>query len=380
MRNLDLINISFIAVILFIFINQTNCSTYNSNVLLYIEPNNKEVEKEINKLLNSTPNLIIGSDSIEAVTVTQKSIDSFTLEVILTNDVKSDIKNITSTNIGNKLVFISNNNILLSPLILNPIDDGVIFIELSQVNKKNVLEIARQFKKSFKFVDNRIANKQIDSKIKIARSLCESQKYNQAFKIYNNLLSESKNNSKVHVYDEIALCYFLKGEESEGIKTFIKLINVPIDVDLDNYFVIYGAHFQIYLYEKEHMRLNIANTYLDRGIEILNHIIKQYPVTQSAQWANLGIATSELMRGNVYEAQLRIKEAKSGDFGAEAYLLLGLTYEYDKKFKKAIKEYELLIDDYPNSAESQYAKHFITNINNNISNLDKYLPGFGINE
>ena len=67
--------------------------------------------------------------------------------------------------------------------------------------------------------------------------------------------------------------------------------------------VIEQAYFYLSEFEKRQHNLNISNDYYNKSIATLEYIIKNFPVTKSAEWASLTIGTYELLRGNIKEAQ-----------------------------------------------------------------------------
>lgn len=367
-----------ISSVFWILLSQVSCNTPNSHISLYIFESNGEGEPDINLLIKAKPDLILEKDDIRKVKLIQNSTDHFTIEVTLSEDVSNEIKEITSSNIGKRAVFISGSQMLFAPLILQSIEEGKIVVEVSPMKRAEAKNIASHFMKSFEFLDNQILDKGLDSKLKMARELCEKQEYDKAFEIYEQLLKEKNKqpNTRTTLYNDIALCYRLKGDRYGAAETYKKLIDESVRIDLDNYVVISQAYVYLSQFEKRRNNIEGSKNYFDKGVEVLEYITKNFPMTQSAEWANLTICTYELYRGNIKEAQKRVLLAKRGNLGAQGYLLLGLTYEYENKLKEAREEYESLIKKFPGSLESQQASELITNLDNGKGNLKGLLDAF----
>jgi len=362
---------SIITGIFLMLLSQVNCNISDSNISLYFFESNQKLEPDIKMFINTEPDLVLGKDDIRNVRLTQNSEDHFTIEVTLSENIGDEINEITSSNIGKRAVFISGTQILFAPLILESTKEDRIVVEMSPIKREEAKNIAGQFMRSFEFVDNRILDKELDFEVKKLHELCTREGYDKAAEKFEKFLKENNQqpNTRITLYNEIAVCYRLKGDRYSVAEAYKKLINERVSIDLDNYMAISQAYFYLSQFEKRRGNIERARSYFDEGVGVLEYIIKNYPTTQSAEWANLTICTYELLRGNIKEAQKRGIIAKRGNLGAQGYLLLGLTYEYDNKLKEARREYESLIKEFPNTLESQQARELITNLDNGKSNL-----------
>ena len=268
----------------------------------------------------------------------------------------------------------SNAKILFAPIILEGIEQGKIVAELPAMKRIDAENVARHFRKDFEFTASQIyANQELSLDLQKAYAFRDKGEYKKAIEAFERLLKQNQSyNEKIALYNEIALCYRLKGDKHGAAEIYKKVVRDPVNIDLDNYMVIEQAYFYLSEFEKRQHNLNISNDYYNKSIATLEYIIKNFPVTKSAEWASLTIGTYELLRGNIKEAQKRAVIGKRGDYKGQAYLLLGLCYEYQKKFEEAKKEYKSLIKNFPDVEESKVAHEFIENLDNNKTNIEEF--------
>lgn len=367
-----------ISLILFLQSNCTNIKPDSKNIKLYIyENNNMQTKLKAELFIKQKPALILDEEAVHKVQLIQRKIDSFAIEIELSEQMSNELERITSVNVGKRLVFMSNAQLLFAPLILEAIKQGRIVVELSSIKKAEAENIAGYFSSSFEFIDNQpYSNYKLGPDLKKAYELRNKGEYDRAIKAFEQILKQNqKQNTKIGLYNEIALSYRLKSDESNAAETYRKLLSEPVNIDLNNYMIIAQAYFYLSQFEKKQQNTNISKNYFDKGIATLEYIIKKFPTTNSAEWASLTIGTYELLSGNIKEAQKRAIMAKRGDFNfkGQGYLLLGLCYEYQKEFGKAKKEYRHLIKNLPDSAESKIAQEFIKNLDNNKTNIEDFL-------
>jgi len=325
--------------------------------------------------IKQKPALVLDKKAIHKVKLIQGREDNFAIEIELFKHLSNKLERITSENIGKRLVFISNDQILFAPLILETIKQKRIVIDLPPMRKTNAESIALHFSDSFEFFDDRAhKDEELDPDLKKAYELIDKGKYDKAIEALEQLLKLTKKSyTKIFIYNQLALCYRLKGDEPRSAETYRKLISEPVSIDVDNYMLIAQAYFYLSQLERRQQGINISQNYFDKGIATLKYIIKNFPTSRSAEWANLTIGIYELSRGNVKEAQKRAIMAKQGDIKGQGYLLLGLSYEYQKKFEEAKEEYKHLIENLPEAEESKIALEFIKKINNNKTNIEEFL-------
>jgi tetratricopeptide (TPR) repeat protein len=376
MKKVRLISYFYIICFLLILFSQGNCNnTTSNNIKLYIYENNN-IQKLNSKLfITQKPVLVLDEKAIHKVQLIQRKKDSFAIEIELSKKIHNELEKITSVNIGKRLVFMSNTQLLFAPLILEAIQQGKIVIELPSMRKTDAEKIARYFSSSFEFISNELyISYKLNPDFKKAYEFRNRGEHDRAIEVFKQILKQKdKKSTKISLYNEIALSYRLKGDKYGAAKTYKQLINEPVNINLNNYMMIAQAYFYLSQFEKEQGNIDISKNYFNKGIAILEYIVKNFPTTKSAEWASLTIGTYELLRGNIIEAQNRAIIAKQGDFKAQGYLLFGLCYEYQKEFEKARKEYKRLIKDLPNSDESKIAQEFIRNLDNNKTNIEEFL-------
>ena len=382
-KSLTSIYVLFSVFVLIFFSQDTwsNAIPARTNISVYVfEGNNKRAESDATLFIKQKPALIMNEESIHEVNLIRRGRGEFGIEIELSPHVSGEIERITSTSIGKNLVFISDNRILFMPLILGPVQQGRLIIELPSMKKAEAENIARYFSSSFDFFDNHTCRKErLDPDLKEAYDLRDKCEYDKAIQLFEGVLKQKQDqNTKIVFLNEIAICQRLKGDRLSAAETYKKLIRERVDIDLNNYKVVVQAYFYLWRFEKEQQNIHLSENYFGKGIATLEYLIKCFPTVRSAESASLAIGTYELMRGNIKEAQKRAIIAKGGDFKGQGYLLLGLCYEYQKKLQKAKKEYESLINDCPNIAETRIAQDLIKRLDNGKTNIDKILQSFSL--
>ncbi|MHA2343604.1 MAG: tetratricopeptide repeat protein [Candidatus Hodarchaeales archaeon] len=359
-----------------VLINCSNSADPNIKLYLY-DTNDGKVEIISEILINQQPLLIIDKSSIEKVQLVKTKNNRFDILIEFDKHISNKLHKITYNNPGKRLVFISNGKILFAPVIAENFkkDKGdkikILFADMSE-RKTNAF--IKQFKSSIRVIDKYNNYDGIEPELKKAYEFKDNGNYDEAIKIFKHLLKQStKANTRVFLYNEIALCYRLNNDIASAEETYNALIQQQINIDLDNYEIISQAYFYLAKIAKRRQNLALNKDYLNKGILVLGQIINNYPNTRTSEWANVTIGIYELFRGNVTEAQKRAVLAKEGSFENQGYLLSGLYYEYQKEFKKAIDEYKRLIKNFPNSAESKVARQFIENLDNNKTNIEEFL-------
>lgn len=374
------ITICIVSLILLVQASCTITMPTLKNITLYIyETDDKQMKLDIESFIKQKPDLILDRDAIRKVGLIQRSEDEFVLEIHLSELVSKEMKRITSANIGKRLVFVSDHQILFAPLIFEAIQQEKVVVELPSTKKASAEKLAEYFSTSFEFLDNRPHNNnKLDSELRKAYEHRDKGKYDEAIKAFEQLLmQEMEYNAKTALYNEIALSYRLKSDESSAAEAYRRLLSKPVNIDLNNYKVIAQAYFYLFQLEKGQHNIKVAEDYFDKGIATLDYIIKNFPVTKAAEWASIGIGTYELLRGNIKEAEKRAVMAKHGDFKGQGHLLLGLCYEYQKRFKEAKEEYKRLIKNFPDAEESKIAHDFIRNLDRNETNIEGFLNALG---
>lgn len=374
---------SIICIVSLILLVQVGCTITTptfKNVTLYInETDDKQTKLDIELFIKQKPDLILDSDAVRKVRLIQRSEDEFALEIQLSELAIKEMKRITSVNIGKRLVFVSDSRMLFAPLIFEAIQQEKVVIDLPSIKKADAEKLAEYFSSSVEFLDNRpYRNDELDPDLKKAYDLRYKGEYDRAIKAFKQLLNQGMEyNKKVALYNEIALSFRLKSDESSAAETYKKLLSEPVNIDLYNYEIIAQAYFYLFQFEKMQHNIKVSEDYFDKGIATLDYIIKNFPVTKAAEWASLTIGTYELLRGNIKEAEKRAVMAKHGDFKGQGYLLLGLCYEYQKKFGEAKEEYKRLIKNLPDAEESRIAQDFIKNLDRSETNIEGFLNALG---
>jgi len=366
------------------FILQSGCRSFSArpeSVNLYIYGNHKKLaELDSKSFLHQKPVLVLQKGAVRSIKIIQRREDNFSIELQLSHDVGKQIENLTSANIGKRLVFMSKNEILMAPRILEAIKTGKIVVELPSTKKDDAERIARHFGRSIEFLSSRQnGERELDSNLKIAYAFREKRDCGGAVKATKRFLETSPSiHAKIAIYNEIALCYKLVSNKDGAAEAYRGLLDEAESVDLDNYLIITQANFYLSRFEQERKDTGKSRLYLDKAMQTLEAIIKQFPTTTSAEWANLTLASYELYRGNVEAARKRGVIAKQGEFKAQGYLLLGLCYEFEKKFAEAREEYKALIRDLPEAKESKIAENMIKNLDINKTNVEDFLSALNV--
>ncbi len=354
---------------------QDSCIAAPSKVSLYLLDGAGPAKPDARLLLKERPAFILDPGEILAVRLIQHDSERFSIEVRLAENVIADLARITSANVGKRLIFISNSRILFSPLILGPIPGGNIVVELVSIKKKDAEDVAGHFGSTFEFYDHRTSrNEEHDVELKRAYEFMDSGDCDRAIEVFDQIVTQSKDHAKrIAIYNEIGICYRLKSDKSAAADTYRKLVSEPVSIDLDNYMIIAQAYLYLSQFEKAGGKGSKSHDYLDKGISTLEYVVKNFPATRSAEWANLTIGTYELLRGNIGEARKLATMVKRGDFKAQGYLLVGLSYEYEKKYQIAREEYKSLVAEFPDAEESKIARDFIKKLDSNKANVDEFL-------
>jgi tetratricopeptide (TPR) repeat protein len=345
-------------------------------IKLYIyENDNKQIELNGQLLVEREPTFVLNRESIHKARLIQRGVGRFTLEIEVSEDVSSEIQRITSANIGKRLIFFADTRVLSAPLIFDAIRQGRFVIELSPLTKAEAENIAGYFASPVEFLDTRpFRDQEFDPTLKKAYELREKGEHDKAIEAFEQVIKHTPNyDTKFAIYNEIALCYRLKRDEESAAKTYRKLVSDPVRIDLNNYMIIAQSYFYLSQFETRRQKIIISEDLFNKGIATLEYIIKNFPTTRSADWASLTIGTYELSRGNIKEAQKRAILAIQGDFGGQGYLLLGLCYEYQRKFGEAREEYQRLVENLPDAEETRVAHEFIKNLDANKPNIEKML-------
>jgi len=362
-------------VLLLIFLMHTGCKkTESGDIKLFVHEIKKEEALSPELFSKKTPNLILNRSSIQKIKLIQWGENNFTLEMKLSKKEMDKIGLLMSKNEGKRLLFIRENRILISPVILGSLTQERIVIELPEMKKKEAVSIIQCFRKRYEFFDAR-PSKEFDKEVEKIFELRDKGEIEKAIKIFSKLIEKAKNpNEKIAFYNEIALCYILKGDYNKAGEIYKKVVNEIVNPDLGNYKIISQAYFYLYRLERFRKNKNLSEQYFKRGIETLEYIINTFPLTISAQEANLRIGGYFLLKGNIEEAEKRARIAKKGDFRCQAYFLMGLCYEHQSKFKDASNEYKVILDS-PSckTEEKEIAKEFIKNLQAKKTNIEEFM-------
>jgi tetratricopeptide (TPR) repeat protein len=362
-------------VLLLIFLMNTGCKkTESGDIKLFIYEVKKEEALSPDLFSKKVPDLILNRSSFQKVKLIQWGDNDFTLEIKLSKQEMDRIGLLMSKNEGKRLVFIRENRILISPVILGSLTKEKIVIELPEMEKKEAVSIIQCFRKEYEFFDAR-PSKEIEKEVEKIYELRDKGEIEKAIEMFSKLIKKAKNpNEKIVFYNEIALCYILKGDYNRAGEIYKKIVNEIVNLDLDNYKIISQAYFYLYRLERFRKNKNLSEYYFKKGIETLEYIINSFPFTISAQEANLRIGGYFLLNGNIEEAEKRARIAKKGDFRCQAYFLMGLCYEYQRKFKEASDEYKVILGS-PSckTEEKEIAKEFIKNLKVKKTNIEEFM-------
>lgn len=373
------IRIALLTLLLAFLIININCRRAERiKIKLFIYENKEEIlSPELFYLKN--PELILKTNSLKKVTLIQRGTNDFTLELEFSPECLDKLKLLMSLNKGKRLVFMIDKRILFSPLILGPLAQRRVVIELPKMEKTEAFSIVKYFGKHFEFYDIR-PYKGLDPELEKIYELRDAGETKEAIKRFFRLIEKAKDtNSRIFLFNEVALCHRLEGDLCRAGEIYKKIINETVDINLDNYKIISQAYFYLYRLEKSRKHVDLSEQYFNKGIEVLKSIINTFPLTDSAEEANLTIGGYSLLKGDIKEAEERAIIAKRGLFKCQGYLLMGLCYEYKKKFKEALEEYKSILRLASCKEEMVIANEFIKNLEAKKTNVEEFLATMLIN-
>lgn len=388
-----------------------NHNAPSQDIEVYISEGSEQV-RDATVLNKQKPAMKLKKSNIKRVELTQYRENLFTLKIDLISNTADELEKITSENIGKRIAFVKDSKILFTTFILAVVTKPIIVLEFSS-SETYAKDMADDFDKSFVFVNKQpVTSNLIGTALKEASKLRHKREYDEAIKILQTALNKTNNNEeKVDLYSEMSLCYMLKKEYDEAIKILKIALNItnnnedkvdfysemsvcywlkkdngnaakanellvkqPITINFDNYGSFVVAYRSLIEYEKKHGDTKKADYYSKRINDILEYIIKNYPLTLLAQRANLDIAEYKLYKGNIKDIEKRALLAIKGDIKPQGYMLLAACYEYQGKYKDAEKIYEKVIKDFPNSQVG--AQWYLNSLKHNKSKVKEEIKKF----